>query len=474
MDFKSSGSGFPYHAIPWGRTAQGGGLTVTECIEGLPLGWFHTRLLLIAGLGGMADGMEISLLLFIGTCAGEMWNLSTREIAMLCSVVFSGEMVGSLFWGPLADHWGRRPVSISGLATISTFGMLSSVAPSFVWLAAFQFFVGVGVGSSAIPFDLFAELLPSPHRGTYLVYLQSFFSIGAALVVCLAWLVLSAWGWRGLVLTTSVPVTVSFVLAYLYLPESPRWLQVQHRSEEAKEFIVEAARVNGSPLGPYFELRGEGSAMSDCSFCSEDEDMGIIQRLCNSDNFWLTIPLWATWFCFGFGYYGIVVLVVRIYSSNSTAGAPVCSFDYGSILVNSASELLTIVILLASIEYGRIRTMSGFFFVAAVSVGCTGVHWFSDSAIFYIVLLARIAGTGSNLATWVATSELFPTDLRATGHAFATAFLRCGSIMAPFLVESTQITLFSVGLILSLVFFCGLGCALMLPETKGMQLDVVS
>lgn len=446
--------------------------SLNECIEGMPLGWFHVRLLIITGLGNMADGMEISLILFIGTCAGESWSLTSHEIALICSVVFGGEMAGSLFWGPLADYWGRRPVSLLGLAVISTFGILSAFSADLISLLVCQFFVGVGVGSSAVPFDLFAELLPSPRRGTYLVYLQAFFSCGAAFVVCIAWLVLSSRGWRYLVLGTAVPVLISLIFSALYLPESPRWLLCQKRDIAARQIIVNAAEINGTPVADDFELLHPDDREAQHEN-AEISIIGKINKLFNKDNLWLTIPLWMTWFCFGFGYYGVVVLVVRVFSENATAiGTPVCAFDYGSILANSSCELITVFILLFSIDYGRIRTMASFFCIAGVSVACAGFD-ISKDALFYIMLIARIAGTGSNLATWVATSELFPTELRATGHAFATAFLRFGSLIAPFLVESSEISLRTIGLLISAVFFCGLGCSFMLPETKGKQLDAV-
>ena len=74
----------------------------------LPVGWFHYRLLLICGLSFMADGMEVSLLSFISTCAGIDWDLSGTQIALITSVVFAGELFGSICFGPIADSHGRR------------------------------------------------------------------------------------------------------------------------------------------------------------------------------------------------------------------------------------------------------------------------------------------------------------------------------------------------------------------------------
>jgi hypothetical protein len=403
-------------------------------------------------------------------------------------------MAGSLAWGPLADKWGRRPITLIGLLVIAVCGVCSAFASNLIMLLFFQFFVGVGVGSMAIPFDLFAELLPSQSRGTFLVYLQSFFSIGATFVVAMAWLVLPSWGWRQLVLFTTLPVLVSLVLSFFYLPESPRWLLCQGRGTEARQVLIEAVQVNGSQSEKLSRLIDTISIAADISIetlCRSDSDdpisssnsnsngnnrsvIEIVKQLFDNENIWLTIPLWATWFCFGLGYYGVVILVVRIYSENTLAvGEPVCAFNYGAILANSASELISIVILFLVIDYGRIKTVCGFFLVAAISVAFTGADWISENLLFYFLLVARISATGANAATWVATSELLPTALRATGHGFATACLRLGALVAPFLVDSADISLLTIGLLLCFVFSVGLGCAMMLPETTGKELDMV-
>ena len=58
--------------------------------------------------------MEVSLLSFVATCAGIDWDLSDSEIASITSVVFAGELLGSMFWGHFADVYGRRVCFVCG------------------------------------------------------------------------------------------------------------------------------------------------------------------------------------------------------------------------------------------------------------------------------------------------------------------------------------------------------------------------
>ena len=74
-------------------------LRLEEALESIPVSYFHYRLLLICGLAFMADSMEVSLLSFLSICAGNEWNLDDTQKASITSLVFGGELVGSLFWG---------------------------------------------------------------------------------------------------------------------------------------------------------------------------------------------------------------------------------------------------------------------------------------------------------------------------------------------------------------------------------------
>jgi MFS family permease len=90
--------------------------SLDEILEKIPIGFFHYRLLVVCGMSFMADAMEVTLLSFISACAGSDWDLADSEIALIASIVFVGVLVGSLFWGPFADHYGRRYAFIFGAA----------------------------------------------------------------------------------------------------------------------------------------------------------------------------------------------------------------------------------------------------------------------------------------------------------------------------------------------------------------------
>lgn len=94
-------------------------LTIDQCLDIIPLSFFQYRLLALCGVLFMADAMEVILLSFLTACAGETFNLSDMEMSSITSVVFAGQLIGTCFWGPFADVYGRRTGYLCACAVTS-------------------------------------------------------------------------------------------------------------------------------------------------------------------------------------------------------------------------------------------------------------------------------------------------------------------------------------------------------------------
>uniref|UniRef100_A0A914R1W9 Major facilitator superfamily (MFS) profile domain-containing protein n=1 Tax=Parascaris equorum TaxID=6256 RepID=A0A914R1W9_PAREQ len=69
----------------------------------------------------MADAMEMTLLAIISPTLQCEWNISSMEQAMITTVVFSGMMLSSTFWGNICDRFGRKMVFFSFLFIFQIF-----------------------------------------------------------------------------------------------------------------------------------------------------------------------------------------------------------------------------------------------------------------------------------------------------------------------------------------------------------------
>lgn len=366
-------------------------------------------------------------------------------------------------------------------------GFLSGTAPSFEWLLFFRVVVGFGVGGLTVPFDLLAEFLPVSDRGKFLIYIEYFWTFGSMFVAGVAWAALDKIGWRGLSYITAVPVTLSSIAAFVYLPESPRWLLVKGRITEAEEVVKNAAAVSGIALNPFsFHPQARGIIQpASCHFANDDYcevskgEASYLDLVRTPKMRQLTLPLGIIWVAFGFTYYGIVLFVTRIYtkpaemSSVGSAGGPTCTFDYQSIFINASAELLGVFFVSLIIDpWGRTRTQAAFYAIAGFSVMLVGSEFIPRSFLPYMSMIARLGAMGASCATWVATPELYPTEMRATGHSVCSSLAKLGSFLVPYFVVSS-ISLSTIGVTLAAVNFIASFVAFALPETAGLYLPLL-
>ena len=103
---------------------------------------------------------------FVGPLA-QQWQLTFGQTSLILLSAGVGAIVGALIWGTLADHWGRKPLTVAGVAICASSAGLISVIPDGAWitLAGLRFLVGVGIGATAaVVQPLIVEYTPTRHR----------------------------------------------------------------------------------------------------------------------------------------------------------------------------------------------------------------------------------------------------------------------------------------------------------------------
>lgn len=115
--------GPPFGSV--GRTNEKGEtvLSLSEAIERVGYGWQQIRVLVICGLCFCTDSIEVGLLTFLQVRAKEYFKLSDVEESTLTAVVFAGELIGALFWGPFADRCGRKRGSFFSASLVTAAGL---------------------------------------------------------------------------------------------------------------------------------------------------------------------------------------------------------------------------------------------------------------------------------------------------------------------------------------------------------------
>jgi len=448
-------------------------IDMDDAMDRLGMGIFQYQILLAAGLCFAADAMEVLLLSFLSTILMVEWQLEGHQMDTIISVVFAGAMVGTLILSPLGDKFGRKPMFTITAALITVFGLATAACTSYLPLLFTRFMVGFGVGGLVIPFDTLAEFVPTSHRGTNLLYIEFFWTGGTLLVPVFAWLTLGnvtgGGSWQLFVVLCAIPCLLSTALGILLVPESPRWLLTQGRGEEALAIMRQAAKRNGKD--PY-DIFPENTRI--VTHEKIHEEAGF-RELFAPEWLYTTLKLWGAWFGLAFLYYGVIIAVSIVFTVHEVAenGEGSYDFDYSAIFISASAEIFGLLVVLFTIDrYGRIPTQTTAYLMGGGSCLLLTLAAAADSPRYLLLILAfmsRMAMMGSSCTTWVSTSEILSTEIRATGHGAANAVARLGGFFCPYII-SDHTPIHWIGIFIFTVSVVTASVSWFLPETAGQSL----
>ncbi|MGX2993285.1 MFS transporter [Streptomyces sp. JNUCC 64] len=218
----------------------------------------HLGLIVVLTLAVTIDVMKPTTLSFVAPGMAAEYHLTSPlhpdgglPVTLLPFSGLSGTVVGSLLWGLLADRVGRRPaILFAGVLFITT--SVCGAMPSFTGNLVMCFFMGVSAGGMLpVTFTLLAETVPTRHRGWLLVLIGGNAALAYAITSQLAESLMPQYGWRVLWLV-GMPTGVLLLLLNRWIPESPRFLLLAGRPDEARavmERYGSAAVTEAEPAG---------------------------------------------------------------------------------------------------------------------------------------------------------------------------------------------------------------------------------
>src|ERR1700730_7721779 len=246
-------------------SAQTGTITtqVPARLDRLPWSRFHWRV--VVGLGGVwiLDGLEVTMVGNVSsrlTEKGSGIELNAAQIGMAAAFYIAGACLGALFFGHLTDRFGRRNLFILTLAVYltATVATAFAFAPWYFFLA--RFFTGSGIGGDYAAINsAIDELIPARVRGRVDLVINGTYWLGSAAGAAGALVLLDTSnfapniGWR-LGFGVGAIFGIFVLLVRRNVPESPRWLFIHGRAEEAERVVGEieeqVQRETGEPLPP--------------------------------------------------------------------------------------------------------------------------------------------------------------------------------------------------------------------------------
>jgi putative MFS transporter len=209
----------------------------------------------------VAPGM-IDSGLFTAESLGPFASLSIIRVAGFGTFVFStfaGLWLGVVLLGHAADRFGRKTVFTGSLIWYCICTAIMACQQSGLWLNIWRLVAGMGFGVQLVTVDAYiAELVPRSSRGRAFSVNQFISFCVVPVVALLAWLIvplqpLGVAGWRWVVLFGSFGALAVWRLR-AGIPESPRWLALKDRIDEADAIVsgieIKVAAEYGGVLPP--------------------------------------------------------------------------------------------------------------------------------------------------------------------------------------------------------------------------------
>lgn len=214
-------------------------------LDRLPWSRFHWLVVVALGITWVLDGLEVSVASAIAGVVAlpTTLGLSPTAIGATATFYLAGAVVGALGFGWLTDRFGRKRLFFVTLVVYMFGNALTAFAWGFVSLACFRVITGLGIGGEYAAINsAIDELIPARLRGRVDLAVNGTYWLGAAAGVGAELLLLDPrilphWlGWRvGFGIGPLLGALVLF--ARRHLPESPRWLVVHGRADEASRIV---------------------------------------------------------------------------------------------------------------------------------------------------------------------------------------------------------------------------------------------
>ena len=145
--------------------------TVTDIparLDRLPWSRWHWKIVLALGITWILDGLEVTI---VGALGGVLERadtlaLSAERIGWAGSAYVGGAVLGALFFGRLADRYGRKRLFLVTLAVYAAATLATAFSFDFWSFVLFRALTGFGIGGEYAAINsAIDELIPARVRG---------------------------------------------------------------------------------------------------------------------------------------------------------------------------------------------------------------------------------------------------------------------------------------------------------------------
>jgi putative MFS transporter len=440
---------------------------VVARIERLPASPWQVKIRIIIGVATFFDAFDALAIASVLPAIVPAWKLAPQQIGLLISAGFFGQLVGALLFGWVSERYGRVTAMIWSIAIFAIMSLVCAFAWNYESLLIFRTLQGVGLGGEVpVAATYISELTKAKGRGRFVLLYELVFPVGLVGASLIGLWVVPHLGWQYMFVLGAIPALLALFLQRL-VPESPRWLAVQGRNEEAEASLSrmerEVEKATGKPLPPPAPV--VATRLSRASW--SDLFGGHYLRR--------TLVVWVIWFSSYLVNYGLAVWLPTLY--RTVYRLPLETSLKYALITQAAGLIGTLACAFTIDRVGRRTWFAASFAGAAVALIALGLHGAgsAERVLGYITLAYFFVST-INLGVYLYTPELYPTRARALAVGTASAWLRLASMIGPTIVgmmlaSGLESVFVSFGIVAALAAVI---TGVFAVETKGRVLEEVS
>ena len=390
-------------------------------------------------------------------------------VASFVAALFTGLFLGTIACGFLADRFGRRAIFTWSLLWYSAANLVMACQTTAFGLNSWRFVAGLGLGVEIVTIGAYiSELVPKHLRGRAFACSQAFGFSAVPVVAYLSYLLVpnapfGLDGWRWVVLI-GVMAAIAVWWIRSALPESPRWLAMKDRLDEADRVMTDLERRVEKDYGGPLPIPAPAEAVSPHGRFAD---------------------IWAP----PYGKRAIMMVVFNVFQTIGYYGfanwVPTLLIKQG-ITVTTSLGYTTVIALAAPIGpllgllfADRFERKHVIVLMAGVNIVC-GLLFSQASSTAAIIALGIALTLAGNIISYTYHTyqqELFPTGIRARAVGFVYSWSRFSAIWNAFLIAFmlqnfgvTGVFIF-IGAAMTVVM---LVIGLMGPRTSGLELEKIS
>lgn len=421
----------------------------------------------ITALGGFLFGYDTGVIGSALIYVTPYFHLTPLEVAILTAFINIFAGIGALVAGPFIDRYGRKTLLIIDGAIYAIFAFLSAIAITSIDLIIWRSLVGFAIGAdTAVATGYISEFAPKRYRGRLAIWQQ---------LMIFAGITVSFWAgfflshlpptvnWRWMFGLGVIPAIILIALRF-YLPESPRWLLIQGREEDAKRSLARLGiHVKEHIIPPKREL-GFKEALS----------KPYVRRVILIIGLWLVfqqvtgVNIILYYGPYIYKYLGIVGPMAILYTAISES---LGAFEYwlSYYLIDRWGRRLLGKVGYSGLFGSLILMTIGAYFFYHHMIWPAVYSIFSAATLFLFFFHIGVGGVG-----WVLQGETMPTEFRGRGGGILAAIDWFANFSTTYIfpIWLAAYGMFSFWILEDVLALAAVIYVLLLvPETKGLSVD---